>query len=1173
MRRMVLLLLLLLPFAAMAQTDDRGFLTAFLEDNLSSIGRKVTITGFAGALSSRATMTEMTIADGEGVWITLKGVTLQWNRAALLAGRVSVNALTATEIIVARQPVRETAATTPEASGFALPELPVSVEIGRIAAERIVLGEAVLGNAMEGRLEAALSLIGGDGMASLTLVRTDDGPEGQVVLAASYGNASRRLVIDLDAHEAAGGIAATLLGLPGAPAVDLTIKGDGLISDYGADVRLTSDGAERLTGRVTLQASEAEGQRFSADLTGDLAPLFLPDYAEFFGPVVQLQTAGIRADDGRLDLNQLSLRTRALTLDGALVLAADGLPEKFDLTGRLGLEDGTPVLLPLTTDLRTSVTSADLTLAFDAENGDVWQGSAAINGLSRADFTADTLRLVGSGQIVRKRGGVAGSVLDATLRFAAQGVAPTDAALAQALGDTLNGTVVLNWQTGSSVVRLAQLVLDGAGYGVSADGTIAGLDSGFTLTGRATARLDDLSRMSALAGRPLSGRGEAQLSGSGSLLAGSFDLEGAIAGTDLRFGQTELDNLLRGDSRIGFSAQRDETGTLIRRLDIAARTLSATATGRLTSADSDISADLDFSDLSVLGGGYRGALTGRAQFAGTPQAGALTLEADGNGLAVGQVEADTLLRGKTVLALALDIQGGKIRVNRAELSNPQLAVEASGEIADNQRRIRLSARLTNLGLLLAEFPGEVMVTGTAAEDAQGTRIDLRAAGPGQIDARILGLIAPDYGTADLDLAGTAQAGLANGFIRPRAVSGPLRFDLRLNGGFALAALSGQVSWTGGRISDPVLSMALEGASGSADLAGGRAQITVNAGVSTGGRLRASGGLALAAPYDGDLAITLQDVVVKDPQLYQTTANGSITVSGPLAGGARIAGNIQLTGTEVRIPSTGLGAAGTLPELRHVNEPAAVRATRARAGLIGTGASAGGGRPYPLDLMIAAPSRVFIRGRGLDAELGGVLRLGGTTAAVVPSGAFTLIRGRLDILGKRLDLSEALLQLEGSFVPYVRIVASSESDGITSLILIKGQATEPTVRFASSPELPEEEVLARLLFGRGLTSLSPFQAAQLAGAVATLAGKGGEGIVAKLRKGFGLDDLDLVTDATGGTSVKAGKYLGKNLYTEIVVDQQGQSQINLNLDVTRNITLRGSAGTTSTGIGIFMEKDY
>src|SRR5690606_25411231 len=73
-----LCLALLLPGAALAQEDDRGYLTAFLEDNLSGAGRKVTITGFAGALSSRATITKLEIADVAVIWFTLDGVVLYW---------------------------------------------------------------------------------------------------------------------------------------------------------------------------------------------------------------------------------------------------------------------------------------------------------------------------------------------------------------------------------------------------------------------------------------------------------------------------------------------------------------------------------------------------------------------------------------------------------------------------------------------------------------------------------------------------------------------------------------------------------------------------------------------------------------------------------------------------------------------------------------------------------------------------------------------------------------------------------------------------------------------------------------------------------------------------------------------------------------------------------------
>ncbi|MCG4880592.1 hypothetical protein L0P06_11005, partial [Amedibacillus dolichus] len=88
----------------------------------------VTVTGFAGALSSKATIEQLTIADDQGIWITLNGVVLDWSRSALLSGEVEVSELSADEVIVARAPQAQASAIpSPEAPGFSLPELPLSI--------------------------------------------------------------------------------------------------------------------------------------------------------------------------------------------------------------------------------------------------------------------------------------------------------------------------------------------------------------------------------------------------------------------------------------------------------------------------------------------------------------------------------------------------------------------------------------------------------------------------------------------------------------------------------------------------------------------------------------------------------------------------------------------------------------------------------------------------------------------------------------------------------------------------------------------------------------------------------------------------------------------------------------------------------------------------------------
>ena len=1163
----------LLPLQAISQADDRAYLTAFLEDSLSGAGRKVVVTGFTGALSSQATVAELTIADDQGIWLTLRDVTLDWSRTDLFSGLVTVNQLTAAEIILDRLPDSDPSAPLPEAGTFALPDLPVSVQIDKVAAERIVLGAPVLGTLIEGRIEAALSLAGGEGQGSLLIERTDSGPAGRVDLKASYSNTNQLLTIDLQAREDAEGVAATLLGLPGLPSAALTVQGSGPIADFTADIALTTDDVDRLRGKVQLTGQDDGALAFLADLKGDLAPLFLPAYEEFFGNAVAMKVAGKRWPDGRLDLSALEIAAKSLQINGALALAADGLPIRFDLAGQISAPDGTSVLLPLTTEMPVKIDSADIKLGYDAAKGEGWTADVALRGLDRPDFRASSLSLTGSGRIARSDGE---QQFDGAFRFAAEGLEPNNAALARALGSVVWGDAELSWREGEGAVSLTSLNVAGDDYSAVVSGRVSGLKDALLMVGRAEAQIGDLSRLSGLVGRPLKGAAQIKVDGKGSPLTGAFDLDISADGTDMAAGIAALDNLLKGPAQFQASVVRDTTGTVLRSSKITAASLAADAAGRLASSGSDISANLEFKDLRSLGNGYRGALAGAAQFTGTPEDGRISLNAVGSGLGVGQPQADRLLAGENQVRIELAVKDGDVQINRADLSNPQLDAQATGAISGGQQTVNLSARLRNLALLVPEFPGALQIEGQAIQDAGGITLDMSGQGPGQIDAKVKGRIATGFDEANLTITGTAQAALANAFLDQRAISGQLGFDLRLNGPLALASVSGPVTLTNGRLADPGLNFAFQNISGNAALARGRATITVNSDVSSGGNIAAQGTVGLADPFIGTMAITVNGVTLRDPDLYETTLDGALTLEGPLQGGAQIAGRIVLRETELRVPSTGFGGAGGLPGLRHVNDTAAVRATRDRAETDnqkgdGTGLS---GSAFGLDITVLAPNRVFIRGRGLDAELGGELRLLGSTANVQPAGSFALIRGRLEILGKRLNLTEALLQLQGELVPFIRIVANTENNGITTGVLIEGPATEPNVAFTSSPQLPEEEVLVQLLFGQSLQDLSALQALQLANAVATLAGRGGEGVVSRLRKGFGLDNLDVKTDAAGGVSLTAGKYISEKVYSEVTVDQDGNSQINLNLDVTKSITLRGRASSDgTTGLGIVLEKDY
>src|SRR5260370_19752481 len=84
-----------------------------------------------------------------------------------------------------------------------------------------------------------------------------------------------------------------------------------------------------------------------------------------------------------------------------------------------------------------------------------------------------------------------------------------------------------------------------------------------------------------------------------------------------------------------------------------------------------------------------------------------------------------------------------------------------------------------------------------------------------------------------------------------------------------------------------------------------------------------------------------------------------------------------------------------------------------------------------------------------------------------------------------------------FDPAVDIVAEVSSGEVTAQVLVGGLISSPTVTLTSTPALPQDEILARVLFGRGVGQITAAEGIQVAQAAATLAG-GGPGVLDRIR---------------------------------------------------------------------------
>ncbi|WP_306150971.1 translocation/assembly module TamB domain-containing protein [Roseovarius sp. MMSF_3281] len=1233
-------MLICLAAPAAAQDDDRGLIIGFLEDNLSDAGREVRIEGFRGALSSQATLDRLTIADDDGIWLELQNAELDWTRSALLSGRLNIDKLTAEAIILRRLP--DDGGPSPadtEAREFNLPDLPVSINIGTLRIDEVTLAAPVLGEAAEFKFEGAMALDAGEGTAELAITRLDKPAE--LTLDAGFDNSSRELSIDLALSEAENGLLSRIINLPGQPAIDFTLAGNGPLDDYNAELALASDGVERFSGTIaTMREADTATRRFSADLAGDLRPLFQPDLRPFFGQETALELRATRRDDGALSISRFRAESAAMDLRGEARIAADGWPEQFAVTGRIGTDD-TPTRLPFSGQ-PTQIQNARITASYDKAQGEAWQAQVRVDNLENGPVVVRQAEFTAKGSLDSD----APRRFDADLITSLAGISHKDEALSRALGPSANAQARLAWREGQplDILDLAAKAGDLTLYGA---GRLKASGEGLPLSVNLRLEAPALGRFAPLANLPLEGAAMLTVIGNSDLLTGAFDGALFAETANLGLGNPTLDPLIAGEGRLILSALRDENGIAVDQLDLVTPEAQIRAIGHLSGQSGTLTLDADIRDLAradiplegparlstaiewqkdsplrlsnlnasvaqttfnasgtfdpaddslPVTGTARIDARNLAQFsrlAGRPLRGAarlsleglgrindqtfdLTLDGDAQNLRTSIASLDALLTGGASQFSGRIAKGdGPIDLRALTVDTPGLTLSASGD--GPGAPIDINARLADLARIAPGLSGAMTARGSVRilEDwARRMSLTLTADGPGGTRADISGRL-EDYGASmDLQANGAAPLAFANRFIEPRAIQGTARYDLRLNGAPSLAALSGQITTENARATLPTYGVVIEGIDSRVNLTAGRANISVTGRSGAGGNLQVDGPITLAPPFQGTLSITLDGLRIVDPDLYRTSASGRMTLTGPLATAPRLQGTLRLDETSIRVPSSSPVSTRVLEGVNHINDSRTARQTRAKAGL-GLGAEPDEARAtsLSLDLTINAPNRIFVRGRGLDAELGGQLILRGSASDIAPSGQFRLIRGRFDILGKRLTLTEGQITLRGALDPYLRFVAETDAGEITARIIMEGLASAPEVSFTSSPELPQEEVIARLIFGRGLDKISGFQAAQLASAIATLRG-GGPGILGTFRSELGLDDLDVTTTEDGATEVSAGSYISDNVYSEISADSDGRQQIELNLDVSRNVTVRGSASSDgNTGIGVFFEKDY
>ena len=427
--------------------------------------------------------------------------------------------------------------------------------------------------------------------------------------------------------------------------------------------------------------------------------------------------------------------------------------------------------------------------------------------------------------------------------------------------------------------------------------------------------------------------------------------------------------------------------------------------------------------------------------------------------------------------------------------------------------------------------------------------------------------------------GPAEALWALSGVSGQEVSGPIAIGADVSGRLERPRITGVVRSSALRYENATVGTLIDRIAVDGRFTDTRFELTKLTARAGKGSLTGSGyaGLSSADGFPIDLRLHLADAQLARSEDVQATASGDLAVTNSRAKGALVSGDIRVDQARYAIVRQGAAQVEDLAGVRRKGEPRGSVPTSAQAA-----AAAASGPPsvWKLDVRVHADNRLFVSGMGLDAEWSSDLHIRGDAKHPVVVGDINLVHGTFSFAGRDLTLSRGVIRLNGATPPNpaLDLEATTVVDNATLTITIGGTALRPQITLGSSPTLPQDEVLSRLLFGQSVTQLSPIQAVQLAAALNSLRGSGG-GLnpLGKLRQAAGIDRLKFngADKTTGrGPSVGAGKYISSNIYVEVTTDARGFTATQIEIGLTKVLRLLSQVSSFGgSNISVRYSRDY
>ena len=532
-------------------------------------------------------------------------------------------------------------------------------------------------------------------------------------------------------------------------------------------------------------------------------------------------------------------------------------------------------------------------------------------------------------------------------------------------------------------------------------------------------------------------------------------------------------------------------------------------------------------------------------------------------LRLGFRQAELTVSGHAGSTLDLTATLRNLPADIGAIVNPAFAADgviaADAHLTGTGARPEGTVKLTAIGVRQRQGPGQALPPAnlTAAVVLAGTsvRIDTRLTA-GSSHVTVTGSAPLSQGGAlDLKTEGRVDLAMLDPLLtaQGRRARGAVTLDAAVTGTTAAPLVIGSAELRNGDITDYAIGAHISGLEATIQAQGDAIRLTQFRGKAGPGTLGGTGSISLAGAMPVDLHFTADNARPLSSDLITALIDADLTVRGEVKGDLLAGGTVHVRRADIRIPDKMPASVAVLP-VRNANAPVAPPPEAEPPSTI------------TLNLTLNAPQQVFIRGRGLDAELGGTIHIRGTVSRPIPDGGVQLRRGTVSVVGTTLTFTEGSIDFSGAGLadPSVHFVANSTSAAIVATLTVSGSAKDPKITLSSVPDLPQDEILSQLLFNTSTAKLSPFQLAQIAAALASLSGAApGFDPLESLRNTFGLDRLSVGSSSSGGPTLEAGRYIARGVYLGAKQSASGGgTQATVQVDIGKGLKLETTAGSGS-----------